>query len=163
MPAGLKYLACEAVKGRKHLRPTGRRARPLSASAHAKFAATVDLPTPPLPDATAMMRLMPGIFSGPAAAPLRWFSCVCSSMFGPAAAGGVSLCAVNMTATFRPSATALMRFSAAVRTASISAAYDGSTESTNRMPSSSMTRVSMMFAATISLPDAGSTTSLSAE
>ena len=34
---------------------------PSAASASARFAAVVLLPTPPLPDATAMMFLMPGI------------------------------------------------------------------------------------------------------
>ena len=41
-----------------------------AAQARARFAATVDLPTPPLPEATAMMFLTPGRgFNG------RWTAC----------------------------------------------------------------------------------------
>ena len=51
---------------------------PSAASASARFAAVVDFPTPPLPEATAMMFLMPGISLTP-----RCTACDTTLLFTP--------------------------------------------------------------------------------
>ena len=52
--------SCVAGSGRRCRHRADRRGRRRRASASARFAAVVDLPTPPLPDATAMTLRMPG-------------------------------------------------------------------------------------------------------
>ena len=53
-----------APRGRRHRRRAGRRASPPAPWRSARLAATVDLPTPPLPEATAMMLRTPATLSG---------------------------------------------------------------------------------------------------
>ena len=68
---------------------------PSRASATARLAATVDLPTPPLPEATATMRFTPGTAAGPACG-VGWRPIFRS---GGAAGFGAGPCAVSSAET----------------------------------------------------------------
>ncbi len=59
--AGRRSRACAASTARRCRRRARRRASPFAFSPSARLAATVDLPTPPLPEATAMIAPTPGM------------------------------------------------------------------------------------------------------
>ena len=132
--------------------PTGEILEPVGAlsiaDAAAMFAETVDLPTPPLPLATAMIRAMPGIFWGPVGSALR---------LGLRSGGALGVVwAVSNAETEVTPSTASTASCAAVRTGSIAVARLPSISITKRTVPSSTVSARTMPAATTSCLENGS-------
>ena len=101
---------------------------PSRASATARLAASVDLPTPPLPLPTAMIRFTPGTIAGPACG-VGWRPIFRS---GGGAGFGAGPCAVRSTETAATPGSAATAASAAARVGSSAGAWPGSTSSRKR-------------------------------
>ena len=114
----------------------------------ARLAATVDLPTPPLPLAMAITWFTPAIRSGP-------FGCARAFSSG---GGGAALCAVITAETLVTPGAAFSFASASARTGSSCLARAGSTSSTKRTAPSSTLKARTMPAEKMSCPLAGSAT-----
>src|SRR6516165_1748915 len=126
---------------------------PFALSPNARLAATVDLPTPPLPEATATIAFTP------ATAP-RWVR--------PPAAGcgalrpGATACAVSTAVTDSTPGSASTAFSAALRSGSSRGPRSGSTSMAKARLPSRTTTPDTMPSETMSAPFSGSTTCFSA-
>ena len=130
---------------------------PSCASATARLAATVDLPTPPLPLAIAMIRLTPGTAAGPAC------GVGCRPIFrsggGFAAAGP---CAVRSAETAATPGSARTAASAAARVGSSRGPSAGSTSMRKRTRSASTVTARTTSASTMLPPVPGIGTERSA-
>ena len=128
---------------------------PLAARPRARFAATVDLPTPPLPLATATMARTPGrpIFAScPACGPAGAALAVAPASFA-AARWAVSTARTERTPGIDPTAS-----SACLRMGSDSAPLFGSTSMAKLTTPLSMARPAIMPRLTTSSPRSGSRT-----
>ena len=159
MPSGLagrpetpSILGCDGPYTSASSRPTR---RPCCANAQARFAATVDFPTPPLPEAIATIRSTPGIFSGP----LGWAG-RCGLRSG---GGAVSVCPVITIETVPMPSSAFSAASALTFASSYGFACDGGISMTNRTaPSSPTFNARTTPDAMMSPPATGSSICLSA-
>ncbi len=133
--------------------------RPFARKAKARLEATVDLPTPPLPEATATIASMPGT----APPSVRCCGRACRAAgdcgaFGPRAVD----CAVSTADTESTSGSASIAFSAALRKGSSRGPRSGSTSIEKATLPSRMTIPETMPSETMSAPLSGSATAANA-
>ena len=162
---------CGTLTGRRCRRPAARPSGRCRASATARLTATVDLPTPPLPLATAMIFFTLGSSMAPwpagAFGPWPW-PCAGAAGGGPArpAPPGFgpagSRCAVSTTVALSTPGTPEAAFSAACRNGSISRARSRGTAMANCTSPSRAVRPCTSPASTTFRPPTGSRTVRSA-